>query len=74
MEIMCDYFIDGYEILYNLEKAEIKNGPQLVNIIEDLIINDNKVLVAVDDVHTQKTTAILYVMDRLSQKKMLCSF
>jgi tetratricopeptide (TPR) repeat protein len=63
MEVLTDYFAEGYEILYNLEGAEIKNGPQLVRFIEDRLERGDKILVVVDNVHTERTSAIFYAMD-----------
>jgi tetratricopeptide (TPR) repeat protein len=65
MEIIIDYFVDGYEIFYNLDGAEIRNGPQLVSFIEDRLQHGDKVLVTVDNVHTERTSAIFYAMDVL---------
>ena len=43
MEILTDYFVEGYEILYNLEGAEI-SGPQLVDFIEKRLQHGYKIL------------------------------
>jgi predicted AAA+ superfamily ATPase len=63
MEILTDYFDEGYEILYNLDGPKIKNGPQLVTFIENRIHKGDKILVVVDDVHYERTSAIFYAMD-----------
>jgi hypothetical protein len=68
MEILIDYFVDGYEILYNLDGAEIKNGPQLVSFIEKRLEYGDKILVVVDNVHSGRTTAIFYAMDEIISK------
>ena len=60
MEILTDYFDEGYEILYNLEGAEIKNGQQLVRFIEKRLDRGDRIL---DNVHSERTSAIFYVMD-----------
>ncbi len=65
MEILTDYFADGYEILYNLDGAEIKNGPQLVSFIEKRLEYGDKILVVVDNVHSGRTSAIFYAMDEI---------
>jgi tetratricopeptide (TPR) repeat protein len=65
MEILTDYFADGYEILYNLDGAEIKNGPQLVSFIEKRLEYGDKILVVVDNVHSERTSAIFYAMDEI---------
>jgi tetratricopeptide (TPR) repeat protein len=70
MEIICEYFDKGYKILYTEGNSEIKNGIDLVKFIQDLLKGDNKVLVAVDDVHTERTAAIFYVMDNLANYKL----
>ena len=62
-EILTDFFIEGYEILYNLDGADIKNGPQLVSFIENRLLRGDKILVVVDNAHTERTSAIFYVMD-----------
>ena len=63
MEILTDYFVEGCEILYNLEGAEIKNGPQIVSFIEKRLEHGDKILVVVDNVHSERTSAIFYAMD-----------
>jgi tetratricopeptide (TPR) repeat protein len=64
-EILTDYFGDGYEILYNLDGTEIKNGPQLVSFIEKRLEYGDKILVVVDNVHSVRTSAIFYAMDEI---------
>jgi tetratricopeptide (TPR) repeat protein len=67
MEIICDYFNDDYEILYNWGTG-IRNGEQLANFIENKIMDrGNKVLVVVDNVHNERAAPIFLVMDRLSR-------
>jgi tetratricopeptide (TPR) repeat protein len=66
MEIMCDYFEEGYKILYNFGESEIKNGIDLVKFIEGFLKCGNKVLVAVDNTHSERTAAIFYLIDQLS--------
>jgi tetratricopeptide (TPR) repeat protein len=65
MEIMCEYFDYGYKILYNFGETEIKNSVELVKFIEGLLKGNNKILVAVDNVHSERTAAIFYVIDQL---------
>ena len=65
-EVMCDYFDDGYNILYNYGNTDIKNGDQLVNFIEGILKDGNKVFVAVDNAHDERTSAIFYVIDKIS--------
>jgi tetratricopeptide (TPR) repeat protein len=65
MEILTDYFGDGYEILYNFDGTEIKNGPQLVSFIEKRLEYGDKILVVVDNVHSGRTSAIFYAMDEI---------
>jgi tetratricopeptide (TPR) repeat protein len=65
MEIMTDYFDEGYEILYNLDGAEIKNGPQVARFIERRLELGDKILVVVDNVHSERTSAIFYAMDEI---------
>jgi tetratricopeptide (TPR) repeat protein len=70
MEIMCEYFDYGYKILYGFGESEIKNVRELVKFIEDLLKGGNKILVAVDNTHTERTSAIFYVMDQLSNYEL----
>lgn len=63
MEILTDYFSEGYEILYNFDGADIKNGPLLVRFIERRLIRGDKILVVVDNAHSDRTSAIFYAMD-----------
>jgi ABC-type dipeptide/oligopeptide/nickel transport system ATPase component len=65
MEILTDYFGDGYEILYNFDGTEIKNGPQLVSFIEKRLEYGDKILVVVDNVHSGITSTIFYAMDEI---------
>jgi hypothetical protein len=65
MEILTDYFGDGYEILYNFDGTEIKNGPQLVSFIEKRLEYGDKILVVVDNVHSGRTSTIFYAMDEI---------
>ena len=37
MEIMSDYFDCGFKVLYNFGETEIKNGPEVVKFIEEII-------------------------------------
>ncbi len=66
MEIMSEYFDCGFQILYNFGDIEIKNGPEVVKFIEGLLKGNNKVLIAIDNVHSERTAAIFYAIDRLS--------
>ena len=66
MEVICEYFDNGYKILYNFGETEIKNAVELVKFIESLLKAKNKVLIAVDNVHSERTAAIFYAMDQLS--------
>ena len=70
MEIMCEYFDRGYTILYNFGETEIKNSVNLVKFIEGLLKGSNKVLIAVDNVHSERTAAIFYVIDQLSNHEL----
>lgn len=66
MEIICDYFDKGYSVLYNLFTTDIRNSDQLTRNLKELLRTGEKVLVAVDDVHTEKSAALFFVMDQLS--------
>ena len=64
MEIICDYFDKGYKILYNLGEDELKNTNTIVEKIKGLI-DANNVLIAIDDVHSQKMSLIFSVIRQL---------
>jgi tetratricopeptide (TPR) repeat protein len=70
MEVICEYFDRGYTILYNFGETEIKNSIDLVKFIEGLLKGNNKVLIAVDNVHTERTAAVFYVIDQLSNYEL----
>ena len=70
MEIMCEYFDYGYKILYDFGESEIKNVRELIKFIEGLLKGGSKILVAVDNTHTERTSAIFYVMDQLSNYEL----
>ena len=62
MELMCDYFDAGYEIFYN-KVSGLKNIDGLVNFIECRLKMNEKILVAIDDAHNDRTMT-LYDMVR----------
>ena len=64
MEIICDYFKEGYKILYNLE-GELQNENTIIDRIKELVDAKNKVLIVVDNVHTEKTSKIFNVIKNL---------
>jgi tetratricopeptide (TPR) repeat protein len=66
MEIICEYFDNGYKVLYNFGETEIMNVTELVQFVEGLLKGNNKVLIAVDNVHNERTAAIFYIIDQLS--------
>lgn len=66
MELMCDYFHAGYEVLYNYGTTDIKNVDGLMNFIEDILRSDKKILVAIDNAHREETYPIFYFVDELS--------
>ncbi|HKG89501.1 MAG TPA: hypothetical protein VKA95_14350, partial [Nitrososphaeraceae archaeon] len=71
MELMCDYFDDGYQILYNNKGvSDLKNIDGLVNFIEGRLRKNEKILVAVDDAHNERTNSIFYVLDKLSNSEL----
>ena len=65
METICEYFDCNYKILYNFGESEIKNTVDLVKFIEGLLKGNNKVLIAVDNVHSERTAAVFYIIDQL---------
>ncbi len=69
-ELMCDYFDAGYEVLYNYGMRDIRNVDGLVNFIEDILRKDKKILVAIDNVHKEKTYSIFYFIDKVSNSQL----
>jgi tetratricopeptide (TPR) repeat protein len=65
METICEYFDCNYKILYNFGESEIKNTGDIVKFIEGLLKGNNKVLIAVDNVHSERTAAVFYIIDQL---------
>ena len=70
MELMCDYFDAGYEVLYNIGVTDIRNADGLVNFIEDRLRCGEKILVATDNAHDEKNSSIFYVIDKLSNSQL----
>ncbi|MGA9151146.1 MAG: hypothetical protein WBZ36_11260, partial [Candidatus Nitrosopolaris sp.] len=66
MELMCDYFDAGYEVLYNYETTDIRDIDGLVKFVEDIVRIDKKILVAIDNAHKEETYSIFYFVDKLS--------
>ena len=66
MELICEYYEYGYKILYNFGDVEIKNSSELVKFLEGLLTAGNKILIAIDNVHNERTAAIFQVIDQLS--------
>ena len=66
MEIICEYFDNDYKVLYNFGEIEILNVIELVQFVEGLLNGNNRVLIAVDNVHNERTAAIFYILDKLS--------
>jgi tetratricopeptide (TPR) repeat protein len=65
-EIICDYYKNGYKILFNLGTGEIINGIQLSGFISDLLNDNQKILLAVDDAHEKGKAVVFYLVDHLS--------
>lgn len=70
MELMCDYFDAGYEVLYNYGTMDIRNVDGLVTFVEDILRMDKNILVAVDNVHREETYSIFYFIDKLSHSPL----
>lgn len=66
MEIICDYFEDGFQVLYSDGTTSLRNPEGLVSFIEDLLRDEKKLLIAVDNAHDERTSSIFYVVDKLS--------
>lgn len=73
MEVMCDYFDKGFKILYNFGDTDIRNVDRLISLIEAILKDGNKVLVAIDNVHEERTSPIFYVLDKLHSFKLTSS-
>jgi tetratricopeptide (TPR) repeat protein len=71
MELMCDYFDASYEIFHNKGLSEgVKNTDGLVNFIESRLKLNEKILVAIDDAHSERMNSIFYVLDKLSNSDL----
>jgi hypothetical protein len=66
MELMCDYFDAGYEVLFNLGMTDIRNIDGLVNFIDDILKENKKILIAIDNAHNEKTFSIFNFIDKVS--------
>ena len=66
MEIMCDYFRDGYRVLHNIGSTQLAQPNDIVQYIEGLVKGKNKLLIAIDNAHDRKMSTIFYVIDQLS--------
>ncbi len=65
MEIICDYFDEGFKVLYNLAEEELKNINSITEKIKGLVYADNKILIAIDDVYSQKAALIFNVIKNI---------
>ena len=63
--IICHYFKNNYMIFYNEGQDEIKNLDELINFLIEKVKDNNKILVAIDNVHNVRTAGIFYVIDKL---------
>jgi hypothetical protein len=66
MEMMCDYLEKGYKALYIFGNEELKKENELTDVLEGLLIAENKVLVVVDNVHDKRTSLIFHIISNLS--------
>ncbi len=66
MELICDYFDKDYKVLSNIETpGPIKKERKLLDFLEDILSKGHKLLVAVDNVHDEKTAGIFYVIQQM---------
>jgi len=65
MEIICDYFDNGYLVLYNLGEDILKNTNTIIEKIKGLAHGGNKVLIVVDNVHSTGTSLIFNIIKRI---------
>jgi hypothetical protein len=69
-ELICHYFKEQYIVLYNFGEEKIDNVFGIVNFIESKLNagkvenRENKILVAVDNVHNERTASIFSVIDQ----------
>jgi tetratricopeptide (TPR) repeat protein len=60
-EMICDYFDEGYRVLYN-EEDELKGTNMLYSKIKGIIDAKERVLVVIDNVHSPKMAFIFNVV------------
>ena len=66
MEIICDYFDEGYRVLYNLGDDDLKNTNTINRKNKRIGIDgNNKVLVVIDNVHSPQISLIFNVIKNL---------
>jgi tetratricopeptide (TPR) repeat protein len=65
MDIICHYFKNGFIVFHNFDVEEIKDVFKLNNSLRNRLKDDNKILVAVDDVHDKRFAPIFSVIDSL---------
>ncbi len=66
MEVICDYFRNGYKVLHNLDSTRLAQANDIVQYIEPLVKGKNKLLIAIDNAHDKKMTTIFNVINQLS--------
>jgi tetratricopeptide (TPR) repeat protein len=65
-EVICHYFKQGYTIFYNYGDKEISLPEKIRDTVENTVMKGNKVLVAVDNVHDKRMSAIFYTIELLN--------
>ncbi|HXT84693.1 MAG TPA: ATP-binding protein, partial [Verrucomicrobiae bacterium] len=65
MEIICDYFNEGYKVLYNLGDDDLRNTHSIAEKIKELVSANNKILVVIDNIHSPKMALIFNVIKNL---------
>lgn len=66
MELICDYFRKGYTVLHNIGSTQLAQANDIVQYIEGLVKGKNKLLIAIDNAHDKKMSAIFNVINQLS--------
>ena len=72
MELICHYFKEQYIVLYNLRQTKIEDVEGIVKFIEGKLEagkvdgKENKILVAIDNVHNERTATIFSILVRTS--------
>ena len=62
MELMCDYFDNGFRVFYNLGNDQLKDENAIIQLLYDIGLANNKILVVVDNIQNPKLSLIFNVI------------